>query len=429
MRRSGHLRTHLMVAFALVSLVSILLLAIAAQQAVDRGIQVASGNLDTAASQAAALAAKAYEAADGWDDADLSSVEASADSHGAVVQVTDATGAVIVSSGNGRGHPTASAVVVDGVTVGAVTVRNIRPDETSAQRGRQIAWTWIALASAVSLGIALLAGWWVTRKLTRPLARLASVAHDFAAGNAEARAQESGADEIAMLAHGFNEAADAVERASRARRQMAADVAHELRTPLAALQAGLEELADGLAEPEPQTLARLHAQSVRLSRVVADLSLLAQTDPVAPPLRTRRLDLAQVAADEAQAREPELRSAGIRLHSDLQPALVVADSDRLHQVVGNLLANCARHCTSGNQVELRVSRDGHDAVLEVIDDGPGIPAEVLPKVFDRYVRGQSHVPGSGLGLAVVRDIVEGHRGTVEVTSHLGTQVVVRIPAL
>ncbi len=425
MRVFGRLRTRLVLAFSLVSLASIIVLAFAAQYAVDRGIQATFASVD--ATPIADLAAQAYRDSGEWSAADLEALSEAAAKQGAVIELDDASGATIWSSGSGRGRPVTVPVTVDGATVGEVTVRSIRPSESDPDRGLQVAWGWIVAAALGSLTLAVVAGWWVTRWLTRPLARLAEVAYEFAGGKLAVRASESGADEIVTVARGFNDAADAVERSTNARRQMAADVAHELRTPLAALQAGLEELTDGLVEPDAATLARLHAQSVRLGRVVADLGLLAHSD-AAPQLRTRQVDLAQVAADEAQARVPELRAAGIELRTDLTGVMVLADSDRLHQVVGNILANCARHCRAGDHVQLIAHPDGDHAVLEVIDDGPGIPAEVLPKVFDRYVRGDAAIPGSGLGLAVVREIVEAHQGTVEASSTSGTKVVVRLPA-
>ncbi|MCG2798374.1 MAG: HAMP domain-containing histidine kinase, partial [Cellulomonas sp.] len=297
------------------------------------------------------------------------------------------------------------------------------------------------VASVVALAVAVLAGWLTTRWLTAPLAGLGRVAQSFARGRRDLRADESASGELGELARGFNEAADAVERSAAARRQMAADVAHELRTPLAALQAGLEELRDGLVPADPATLSRLHDQSVRLGRVVGDLALLSQVDDAAPASQIGRVDLAGVVADEVAARMPELRAAGLTVTGRVDgSAPVLGDADRLHQVVGNLLANCARHCRPGDEVEVRVSVQGAAGlpigpgagvvVLEVRDTGPGIAAADQARVFDRYFRaGDVRMPGSGLGLAVVREFVEAHAGRVELVSApgLGTTVTVRLP--
>jgi two-component system sensor histidine kinase BaeS len=425
-------------AFSLVSLVSVTLLALAAQVAVDRGLRAArASGLWEVATQAATAAARAYREADGWPGADLSAVEAAAIAAGAdqttSLRLTDANGTVLLGSGDGRGQAVSAAVQVDDTTVGTVVVRapgaGFADPAGAEARGRRLAWSWIAGAAAVALVLAVGAGWAVTRWLTRPLRELAAVARGFARGDHGIRARPTGAGEIADLAHGFNDAAEAVEASAAARRQMAADVAHELRTPLGALQAGLEELRDGLVPADPLTLTRLHDQSIRLGRVVADLGVLAETNDVVPGRSTGRTDLARLVREEVDARGPELRAAGVGVRSvQLAAVTVRADADRLHQVVGNLLANCARHCRPGDHVDVTLVTEEGDAVLTVVDDGPGIPEADLPRVFDRYWRGgRAGVPGSGLGLAVVREIVHASGGTIELASAAGTRVVVRLP--
>jgi two-component system sensor histidine kinase BaeS len=246
------------------------------------------------------------------------------------------------------------------------------------------------------------------------------------------RADESAAGELGELARGFNDAAESVERSAAQRRQMAADVAHELRTPLAALQAGLEEVRDGLVPVDVATLTRLHAQTLRLGRVIDDLRLLSAPEEESIGRLSGRVDLGRVVADELSARGPELRAAGVELRDiDLARVDVVADADRMHQVVGNLLANCARHCRPGDAVDVVVAQSGADALVRVSDTGPGIAEADLPRVFDRYWRGPGGaVGGSGLGLAVVREIVTAHHGTADVAAPAGggTVVTIRLPA-
>ncbi len=482
----GRLGRRLVVAFSLVSLVTVGLLALAAQRAVDRGITVAAaGGRVGVAEDLAAVASRAYDDAGGWAGADLTAVEAAAADLGVLVMVRDAAGDVLTAAGDagastpapttttaataddagqaagqgagqrvgqGVGHSGGGGagnragqglgglasvpVVVDGVAVGTVTV-TVRPGaEGRAQaQGRDLAWSWIAAAAVMSLVFAVVAGWLVTRRITGPLAGLAATARAFARGGRDVRADEAAPGEIGEVARGINEAIEAVEVGARARRQMAADVAHELRTPLAALQAGLEELRDGLVPADPEALGRLHGQAVRLGRVVGDLGVLAAVDDAPRGVAPGRADLARLVADAVEARRAELRAAGVEVRrTDLVPVAVAADPDRMHQVVGNLLANVARHCRPGDAVDVHLTREGSQAVLRVVDNGPGIPAEDLPRVFDRYWRGAHEgVVGSGLGLAVVREIVAAHGGTVEIESpgggSGGTTVVVRLPAL
>jgi two-component system sensor histidine kinase BaeS len=223
--------------------------------------------------------------------------------------------------------------------------------------------------------------------------------------------------ELGELARAFDLAAEDVERSETSRGRMAADLAHELRTPLAALQAGLEELRDGYVEPDPERLAALHTQSERLSRVVDDLAALAAAETAALSLRRAPVDLGDLAAEAVVAAAPSTSAAGLEVVQRLEPGVVVdGDEDRLHQVVGNLLANAARYCRTGDRVTVTVATADGSALLRVADTGPGIPAPDLPYVFDRLWRGRADSEGSGIGLAVVRELVEAHGGRVRVAS-------------
>lgn len=438
--RLSPLGVRLVLAFSLVSLATVSLLAWAAQQAVDRGLSASrDAGLWTVAAEVGDAAAVAYTAAQGWAAADLGAALAVAQDAGARAVVRDPAGNLVAESGvfPGRRAPGAAGavadVVVDGAVVGSVEVgyqgtAGAGMAARAEARGRDLAWSWIVGAAAAALVLAVLAGWAVTLWLTRPLTALTGTARSFARGDRTARAPELGPGELGDLARGFNEAADSMESSAQARRQMAADVAHELRTPLTALQAGLEELRDGLVAADVTTLSRLHDQSLRLGRVVADLGILATADdlPAAQPGRT---DLARIVREELAARAAELRAAGVAVGTvNLEPVAIMADPGRIHQVVGNLLANCARHCRPGDHVDITVGRDGPDAVLRVADDGPGIAADDLPRVMDRYWRGaDTRVVGSGLGLAVVQEIITAHRGRVQVTSTAGTTVTIHLP--
>lgn len=441
----GPLGRRLLFAFVLVAASSVLVLTVAALIGVGQGFQVAAqANHDKAAASAAAAAADAYRKASGWDGADLSRTSAIAEAAGAKLFVLDASGGPVgaASSGGGRigpgqgrgagpvgGQGVVNAPVVDRVSVG--TVRLVF--ETGAgNQARDVAWWWIAVAAVVALLVALLASWVVTRLITGPIAAMTSATRAFAAGDRQARAGVRGPGELGELARAFDVMADTVARSERDRRNLTADVAHELRTPLAALQAGLEELRDGLVEPTPQGLAGLHDQSLRLGRVVSDLAELSAVEASDLPVRRAEVDLTQVARDELAVRESQLRAAGLAVGSRLDgPVLVRADSDRLHQAVGNLLANAARYCRPGDEVTVVVGSEDDQAVLDVVDSGPGIPADELPHVFDRLWRGRAaqQVAGSGIGLAVAREIVVAHAGTIAAVSieGAGTTVTIRLP--
>jgi two-component system sensor histidine kinase BaeS len=226
--------------------------------------------------------------------------------------------------------------------------------------------------------------------------------------------------------------ADEVVRAEAVRRRLAADVAHELRTPLAALQAGLEELRDGLREPDVPRLTALHDQTLRLGRVVQDLADLSAAESAALSLHPVDTDLGGIARGALAAGRPQLDAAGLRVEADLATAAPVrADPDRIHQALVNVFANAVRYCRPGDRVAVRVRVVGGTAELTVADTGPGIPVDELPHVFDRLWRGRdaARVTGSGIGLAVVRELVTAHGGTVTAVSPAGggTTIVLRLP--
>lgn len=441
----GQLGKRLLLAFVLVAVSSVLVLAGAALIGVDRGVHAAQqADREQLALAVAAAAADAYQQAGGWDGAELSRSLALGNAASARLSIVDTDGTVLAGSGSGNptrgnagqadssGQGAATAdVIVDGTRVGTVRV-NLGGN--SGARILDVAWMWIAVAALVALTVAVAASWFVTRRLVRPIRSMTEAARSFGAGNRMVRTAGDAPGELGDLAHAFNDMADAVVRSDTERRNLTADVAHELRTPLAALQAGLEELRDGLIEPTPAGLAGLHDQSLRLGRVVADLAELSAVETAALSLNVAPVDLAALAADALSRAEPQLRAAGLATElENVGPVWVRADADRLHQAVGNLLANTARYCQKGDKVTLKTLTDGDDAVLTVADTGPGIPAEELPHIFDRLWRGSAaeHIAGSGIGLALVREIVTSHGGTVRAVSAPGegTAISLRLPRL
>lgn len=440
----GPLGRRVLAAFALVSLLTVALVAVAGLVGSDRGLSSQSrAQRHAVAVRTAAAAGDAYADAGGWEGADLRRAGSVAEGGGGTLVVRDADGTLVGSTGRGPhgGMPGMGMMAAAGRATAPVRVGGDLVGEVvlgfpsaSTSTGRPVAWAWILGAAAAALLLALFAAWFVSRQLTRPVVALTRAARSFAAGDRDAVIVERGAGELGELADAFEEAMTAVRRAEASRSRMAADVAHELRTPLAALQAGLEELRDGLVPADPEVLARLHDQSLRVARIVGDLDALSAAEGSARAVRHDRVDLVQVSRDETEARAAQLRAAELAVHLDLprEPVWVDGDGQRLHQVLGNLLENCVRHCRAGDSVTVRVGPpDGATATLEVSDSGPGIAPDDLPHVFDRFWRGprQEGRPGSGLGLAVVRSLVEAQHGAVGVASdgRDGTTVTVTLP--
>jgi two-component system sensor histidine kinase BaeS len=216
--------------------------------------------------------------------------------------------------------------------------------------------------------------------------------------------------------------AETLNAQEQVRRDLVADVAHELRTPVAVLQANTEALLDGIVPHTPEQTAALHEEVLRLGRLVNDLQTLAAADAAAVHLTLQPCDLAQVAAAAAGDWEASFAAAGVTFTRRFEPAPVQADPGQLHQVIINLLSNALKFTPAGGQVTMTLTRAGGQARLEVSDTGPGISAGDLPRVFDRFWRAAQagQTPGSGIGLAVAAGLARAHHGTIEASSQPGS---------
>ncbi|MDY7088994.1 MAG: HAMP domain-containing sensor histidine kinase [Actinomycetota bacterium] len=438
---AGPLGRRLLAAFVLVAFSSVAVLTVAALIATDRGLaSAARQDRQRVAARVASAAADAYARSGGWDGADLAPASAVAAAADARLVVRDVGGSMVwpgrgMGPGMGGMHDEdgTGPVVEQPIEVGGQRVGGVRlAFPASAPSGRTVAWSWVAGAAGAALLAALVASAFVSGRLARPLVVLAVAARRFAAGDRTARARLRAPGELGEVVRAFDTMADEVVRADTVRRRLAADIAHELRTPLAGLQAGLEELRDGLQPADGPRLAALHDQSLRLGRVVQDLADLSAAESAALSLRLVDADLAEIAAASLAAQRPRLEAAGLTVSADLDRRVPVrADPDRLHQAIGNLLTNAARYCRPGDGLHVVVRADKADAVVRVADTGPGMAADELPHAFDRLWRGRdtTGTTGSGIGLAVVRELVTAHGGTVVLESPDtgGLTVTVRLP--
>jgi len=282
------------------------------------------------------------------------------------------------------------------------------------EHGEAVDVGWLVAATAVAVGVALLISYGVARRLVAPLEDFLRMTRAFASGDHSVRVPDSGREEIAELTAALNSAAEEVERSEQARQRFTDEIAHELRTPLAALRAGLEELRDGLVPAEPRTLAALHDQATRLTRIVEDLGQLSAAESTGLQLTLEEVDLRRVAELALASREGSMLAAGLTVERELEdPVVVTADRDRVHQVVDNLLAN-TQYCRPGDRVSVRVHQRRGWGVIEVADTGPGFAPGELAHAFDRGWRGPAAegTEGSGLGLAIVRSLVLAQGGTV-----------------
>ena len=306
-------------------------------------------------------------------------------------------------------------------------------------------WLFIAAGVLGATLLAALAGLAIAGRAMRPISSLTATAREISDTGDPSRNMPVPRtdDEVGELAETLEEmlrSLDAArserEAAMRKQREFVADASHELRTPLTSIVANLELLQASLEDPtreeERAVVDSALRSSNRMSRLVADLLLLARADAGRPGARTE-CDLAEVAGSAAAEVAPTIGERELRIEND-RPLRIEGNPDELHRLVVNLLDNAARYTPPGSRIELRLRAAGRDAVVEVEDDGPGIPPELREEIFDRFVRGEGpadtvRASGSGLGLAIVRAVAASHGGSAEVTeSDLGgARFVVRIP--
>jgi two-component system sensor histidine kinase BaeS len=437
----GTLGLRLALAFISVALAAIALLAglTAAFAAAD--VSALATRQHTQLTDAIAVAAAAaWNRDNGWAAADLSPVLDLAARTGADVQIRDQSGRIVMSS---PGHIAQASlrysapVVVRGERVGLAVVWFTGSGMSPADRGllTDLLQAIAGAAGAAAL-LAMLTGLAVARRITRPVERIITATRAMGRGQRTARVgQVAAPGELRELASAFDQMADGMDRQEQLRRDLVADVAHELRTPVAILQAGHEALLDRVTEPTPDQLASLYDEVLRLARMVADLQTLAAADAAALRLSRGHCDLAGLAATAADSLAGQFETAGITLVRQLAAADVLGDPHWLHQVITNLLTNALKFTPAGGRVTITAGPAEADAVLTVTDTGTGIPADELPRIFDRFWRGRqsSQIPGSGIGLAVAAGLARAHGGRLSASSQPGrgtemTLILPRLPA-
>jgi two-component system, OmpR family, sensor histidine kinase BaeS len=298
------------------------------------------------------------------------------------------------------------------------------------------------LTLALLLGIlaataaATVVSWLLATRIARPVERLSRTAGALADGRLAARApRPAGDDELADLTDAFNEMADAIEHTEDTRRRLLSDLAHELRTPLATIEAYHEGLADGVVEVDAATLAVLEEATGRLKRLVEDLSLVSRAEEGQLALELSPLDVRAIVRAAADAAAPDARDREVELQHRLpdRPLTLTGDRDRLTQVLSNLLRNALEHTPAGGRITVSAEPVDDQVHIEIRDTGAGIAPEHLPQVFERFFRAdpaRRHVAGSGIGLTISRAIVQGHGGNI--TAHSdgrgrGATFTVRLP--
>jgi signal transduction histidine kinase len=261
--------------------------------------------------------------------------------------------------------------------------------------------------------------------MTQPLRDMARAVRAMARGDYRQRVNARSRDEVGQLAEAFNRMAGEMEGLERLRRDLVANVSHELKTPISALRARLENLLDGVEEPDPAILGVMLQQAERLSRLVDQLLDLSRLESGDVPLDIEQVELASLVERVVNEVEVARADNGISVHNLVPPGFppLEADRERIHQVLFNLLDNAFRFTPSGGEVTVRAVQENGSLEVSVEDTGPGIPAENLPWVFERFYRVDPSRSrddgGTGIGLAIARSVVEAHGGKIWAESEVG----------
>jgi signal transduction histidine kinase len=265
------------------------------------------------------------------------------------------------------------------------------------------------------------------RRLVVPLGELIGAAGRIEAGDYSVRVREHGPPELRSVARAFNAMSARLRANEERRRTVLADVTHELRTPLAVIRGQAEAIADGVYPGDAEHLAPIVDAAHALEVLTEDLRTLALSDAGSLVLRREPVDLAALAQDAVAGFQAQAAAAGVALTADIGQEAATAELDpaRMRSVIGNLVSNALRHTPRGGSIRVAVRPAGARVEMTVADSGEGIPTDLLPHVFERFVRAPGS-RGSGLGLAIARDITTAHGGTIDIASEPGSGTTVRV---
>ncbi len=361
-----------------------------------------------------------------------------ADQNGLVVVPAGSyqTGDVIPQAALTQGTP----ITVNDSRVGTVLVVGSPPPlgmlEQQYLNRTNLALLYAALGASA---VALVLGIFLARALTHPIRDLTVAIRGIAKGDLKQRVTVKSKDELGELAAAFNQMSADLDRLLQSRRQMTADIAHDLRNPLTVIGGYIESMRDGVLKPTPERLDAIQTEVQHLERLVEDLRTLSQADAGDLSLNRESLSLPALLEQTAKSYQPLAEKQGVTLRIDAHPDLpqIQADPDRMAQVLGNLITNALRYTPSGGEIRLQARQGEHlhlrqDAKcihLLVSDNGKGIPPDALPYIFDRFYRAdpaREHESESGLGLAIAKSIVEAHGGKISAESVSGTGTTIRI---
>ena len=318
------------------------------------------------------------------------------------------------------GSNVASApIMVDGEKVGTVLVR-VPGSETLLTKFdedfRDKSYNAMIFAAVIALIIAMVMGAIFARTIAAPVKKITNAAKALKEGDYSARTGMTGSDEIARLGNMFDLMADSVESNRKLERRLVTDVAHELRTPLMAIQSTVEAMIDGVFKPDAERLETLNSEVQRLSRLVDALLKLSRLESRTKPIEQKKVDLTEMLSSVVQTHQAYIHDAGLNLEFEYDPHVYVfGDADLLRQATANLISNAVRYTPEGGTITIMARKGDLMGQIVVKDTGIGLTPEEAKLVFQRADSGRARATGGlGIGLSVVKEIVEQHNGWVRV---------------
>lgn len=358
--------------------------------------------------------------------------------------LTDENGMVLVPGGKYRRGDKVppsdlreGAEITDEGTLVGVLVPLAAPFEGRPREVEFIQRTNLTLLYGALIGavIALVLGVFLSRTLTRPIRELTRATHAISTGDLTQQVPIRSKDELGELAQAFNKMSSELSRSVNARKQMTADIAHELRTPLSLILGHAEAVHDGVLPPTRENFEIIREEAARLEHLVNDLRTLSLADAGELGMSLQTLEPQRLIQDVASLYQHQAQQKNIALELDAAPHLATIEVDpaRMTQVLTNILDNALRHTPVGGRIILAARPAGDSIELSVQDSGPGLPTGDLDRIFERFYRADSsrqrNDGGSGLGLAIAKSIVRAHGGqlTAESETGAGLKITVRLP--
>lgn len=455
------LRTKLSVSYILVAIICILLLSVFTNYFLDKYFQeYVRQNQEQKSEEIVKSLAQLYQTDGIWDDGYLEGVGVSALQKNLIIRIKDQDGKLLwdanvqdhrqcvmiieeMAQNMKRYHPSLDGnyeekpypILVDDVIIGQVEIGYYTPfhlDETDLEFLYTLNKVQIGVG-LFSLLLALLVGGIMARRLSTPISRVTDTAQMISRGYYDDRIEEeSSTIEIGQLTEAINNLAQSLESQELLRKRLTADVAHELRTPLATLQSHMEAMIEGIWEADKARLESCHEEIVRIGKMIGGLEKLAKYENEVT-LDKQSFDIKELISRILSNFENSFSSEDIEVDIRAEESVILADKDKISQVIVNLLANALKYTPSGGWIKINVNNLEDNVVIRISDNGVGISKEDIPYIFERFYRADGSrnkfTGGLGLGLTISKAIVDAHKGqiTVRSESNVGTEFVVLLP--